>query len=198
MRIHRGYDAPPFLSPTSQKVSLKRWYSRTNEALPVYSANVARNRRGPGVGDGAHNFDAIRPETETLRTRVVAKAPIVARNVAPVLDAVERLTDERDNSRVDRPLFETMKDTARHLHQAITPFQGMLEARRSIIEVYQTHSRALRDLVVARDKVLTAVLEDLAARVMDHLQGVSWRDLETLGAVHQQPPRPAGYDDLEF
>jgi len=115
-----------------------------------------------------------------------------------VIDAVERMTDERGNSRVDRPLFETMKNTARHLHQTITPFQGMLEAPRSIIEVYQTHSRALRDLVVARDKVLTAVLEDLAARVMDHLQGVSWRDLETLGAVHQQPPRPAGYDDLEF
>lgn len=115
-----------------------------------------------------------------------------------VLDAVERLTDERGNSRVGRPLFETMKNTATHLHQTITPFQGMLEAPRSIIEVYQTHSRALRDLVVARDKVLTAVLEDLAARVMDDLQGVSWRDLETLGAVHQQPPRPAGYDDLEF
>lgn len=115
-----------------------------------------------------------------------------------VLDAVERLTDERGNSRVDSPLFETMKNTARHLHQAITPFQGMLEAPRSIIEVYQTHSRALRDLGVARDKVLTAVLEDLAARVMDHLQGVSWRDLEKLGAVHQQPPRPVGYDDLEF
>jgi hypothetical protein len=115
-----------------------------------------------------------------------------------VLDAVERLTDERGNSRVGRPLFETMKNTAKHLHQTITPFQGMLEAPRSISEVYQAHGRALRDLVLARDKVLTAVLEDLAARVMDDLQGVSWRDLETLGAVRQQPPRPAGYDDLEF
>ena len=66
-----------------------------------------------------------------------------------VLDAVERLTDERGNSRVGRPLFETMKNTARHLHQTITPFQGMLEAPRSIIEVYETHSRALRDLMVA-------------------------------------------------
>jgi hypothetical protein len=115
-----------------------------------------------------------------------------------VLDAVERLTDERGNSRVGRPLFETMKNTATHLHQTITPFQGMLEAPGSVSDVYQTHGRALRDLVVARDKVLTAVLEDLAARVMDDLQSVSWRDLETLGAVHQQPPRPAGYDDLEF
>jgi hypothetical protein len=45
---------------------------------------------------------------------------------------------------------------------------------------------------------MTAVLEDLAARVMDHLQGMSWRDLETLGAVTLQPARPAGYTDLEF
>jgi hypothetical protein len=111
---------------------------------------------------------------------------------------VERLTDERGNSRVGRPLFRTMKNTARHLHQTITPIQGMLKAPRSIIEVYQTHSRVLRDLVVARDTVMTAVLEDLAARVMDHLQGMSWRDLETLGAVTLQPARPAGYTDLEF
>jgi hypothetical protein len=31
-------------------------------------------------------------------------------------------------------------------------------------------------------------LDDPWDRVMDDLQGVSWRDLETLGAVRQQPP----------
>ena len=115
-----------------------------------------------------------------------------------VIDAVEKLTDERGSSRVPCPLFETMKSTARHLHQTVTPFQGMLEAPGSVAEVYQTHGRALRDLVVARDKVLTAVLEDLAVRVMDHLQGASWRDLETLGAARQQPPKPARYDDRKI
>jgi hypothetical protein len=109
-----------------------------------------------------------------------------------VIDSVERLTDERGSSRVPCPLFETTKNTARHLHQTITPFQGMLEAPRSISDVYQTHGRALRDLVVARDKVLAAVLEDLPAGVMDHLQDVTWRDLETLGAVHSSPQGQPG------
>ena len=70
----------------------------------------------------------------------------------------ERLTDERGRYRVDRPLIDTMKNTARYLHQAITPFQGMLEAPRSVAAVYQTHRLALSDLVLARDKVLGDVL----------------------------------------
>lgn len=52
--------------------------------------------------------------------------------------------------------------------------------------------------MIARDNVLSAVLEDLTVRVMEQLHGVSWRDPETLGSPHQRPPRPARYDDLEF
>lgn len=115
-----------------------------------------------------------------------------------ILDAVERLTDERGRSRVDLPLIDTMKNTSRFLQQAITPFQGMLEAPRSVAAVYQAHHRALRDLVVARDKVLASVLEDLATRAMDQLQAVSWSDLEALGAVRQQPAGPVGSEDLEY
>lgn len=114
-----------------------------------------------------------------------------------VLDAVARLTDKHGRVRVDRPLIETMNNTARHLQQTVTPFQGMLEAPRSVAEVYQTHRRALRDLVAARNQVLTAVLEDLATRVMNALQGVSWIDLETHGADHKQPPWPAAQDNQE-
>ncbi len=113
------------------------------------------------------------------------------------LDAVERLTDERGRYRVDRPLIDTMKNSARYLHQAITPFQGMLEAPRSVAAVYQTHRLALSDVVLARDKVLGDVLADLATRAMDQLQPVSWSDLEALGAVRQQPAGPTGYDELE-
>ena len=113
------------------------------------------------------------------------------------LDAVEQLTDERGRYRVDRPLIDTMKNTARYLHQAITPFQGMLEAPRSVAAVYQTHRLALSDLVVARDKVLGEVLGDLATRAMDQVQPVSWSDLEALGAVRQQPAGPAASKDVK-
>lgn len=109
-----------------------------------------------------------------------------------ILGAVERLTDDRGRRRVGRPLFETMKDTAMHLRRTITPFQGMLEAPSSVSEVYQKHGRALRELVIARDEVLTGVLDDLAARVIESLQGVTWKDLEKLGAVRQQSSEPTG------
>jgi hypothetical protein len=45
--LHRHVDTSPFLTPTPQNASLKRSYSRANETFPVYSARVARNRRGP-------------------------------------------------------------------------------------------------------------------------------------------------------
>lgn len=46
-----------------------------------------------------------------------------------VLDAVERLTDERGHTRVDLPLFETMKSTARHLHRPSRPSKGCWRRR---------------------------------------------------------------------
>jgi hypothetical protein len=102
-----------------------------------------------------------------------------------ILDAVEHVTDERGRFRVERGLLETLKSAARHLHQSITPFQGLLEAPQSVAAVYQKHRIALGDLVLERDRLLSAVLGDLGACVMDQLQGATWRDLEMLGAVRE-------------
>jgi len=74
----------------------------------------------------------------------------------------------------------------------------MLEAPSEIIAVYQAHKEALRNLASVRDEVLTAVLNDFAARVMDQIRGANWPELEQLGADQQRPPLPPIYDEADF
>lgn len=109
-----------------------------------------------------------------------------------ILDAVEHVTDKPGGYRVERGLVEAMKSTASLLQRGITPFQGLLEAPRSVAAVYQKHRIALEGLVMERDQLLGAVLGDLGAAVMDQLHGVTWRDLEMLGAVREQADGAGG------
>ena len=108
------------------------------------------------------------------------------------------MTDHRGRPRVDHLLLEIFKSAAKFRHQAITPFQGMLEAPSEIIAVYQTHKAALRNLTSAHSEVMTAVLNDLATTVMDQLQGTNWPELEQLGVDQQPPPQPASFDEEDF
>lgn len=111
-----------------------------------------------------------------------------------VLDAVADGANQRGRRLVDGPLFDTLTNTATCLGLPASPFEGMLEAPTSVIEVYQAHKRELAELVEVRSTVLGAVLEDLAARVIEQLQGTTWSELEAQGAVRKRPPSPPVMD----
>jgi len=107
-----------------------------------------------------------------------------------VLDAVARTSDPHGPRLVEWPLLDTLTNAATCLCLPATPFEGMLEAPRSVIDVYQAHKRNLNELVEMRSRVLGAVLRDLATTVIEQLQGTTWRELEAHGAVREQPPSP--------
>ena len=107
-----------------------------------------------------------------------------------VLDAVADGANRRGRRLVDGPLFDTLTNTATCLGLPASPFEGMVEAPRSVIDVYQAHKQDLSESVELREQVLGAVLEDLAALVIEQLRGTTWRHLEAHGAVREQPPAP--------
>lgn len=111
-----------------------------------------------------------------------------------VLDAVVRAVNQQGRQLVEWPLFDTLTNTATCLCLPATPFEGMVEAPRSVIDVYQAHKQELSLLVEVRGRVLGGVLEDLAGRVIEQLQGTTWGELEAHGAVREQPPSPPVVD----